>query len=260
MTLNMIDDAIVGYCESVNREVARGCSGRKLTDEEKDARLKGIPSYMSGLVYGNFSRRNHLVERFTVPLDWMVDIAIDVHPREKQAILFVATDPRNERYVVEEIWDHGDAKWIAESVLRAIKYSDYRVNRIVIDPLAKGDSNNPESVYEKVARILLNKGYILEVATKDKAQGILEVKKHLLGPNKKPSIFFFNDLVRTIFEIEGYMWDEETQKCVDKDDHMLENLYRVLLLNTKWVDMDENLEYDAKYEDFNENRDSLTGY
>ena len=232
----------------------------KLTEEERDARLKGIPSYMSGLVYGLFSRKNHLVERFQVPLDWMVDIAIDVHPREKQAILFVATDPRNERYVVEEIWDHGDAKWIAESVLRAIRYSDYRINRIVIDPLAKGDSNNPQSVYEKVASILLNKGYVLEVATKDKAQGILEVKKHLMGPNKKPSIFFFNDLIRTIFEIEGYMWDEETQKCVDKDDHMLENLYRILLLNTKWVEADDYASNDNRLEEFSENRDAMTGY
>jgi hypothetical protein len=162
--------------------------------------------------------------------------------------------------VVEEIWDHGDAKWIAESVLRAIRYSDYRVNRIVIDPLAKGDSNNPQSVYEKVASILLNKGYVLEVATKDKAQGILEVKKHLMGPNKKPSIFFFNDLIRTIFEIEGYMWDEETQKCVDKDDHMLENLYRILLLNTKWVEADDYASNDNRLEEFSENRDAMTGY
>jgi len=68
----------------------------KLKPEEIESRLKGIPSYMSGLVYPQFVRKTHLMRRFDVPLDWMIDIAIDVHPREKQAILFVATDPRND--------------------------------------------------------------------------------------------------------------------------------------------------------------------
>jgi hypothetical protein len=56
------------------------------------------------------------------------------------------------------------------------------------------------------------------------------------------------------------MWDEETQKCVDKDDHMLENLYRILLLNTKWVEADDYASNDNRLEEFSENRDAMTGY
>lgn len=236
-----------------------------LTDDEKSARIHGIPSYMSGLIYSAFSRKyrnrgGHLVERFQIPLDYMVDIAIDVHPREKQAVLFTATDGKNDRYICDEIWDHGNAKWIAESILRKIHYHSYRVNRIIIDPLAKGDSNNDESMYEIISRILLDKGYILETATKDKEQGILEVKTHLKGPNNQPSLFFFDDMVRTIYEIEGYMWDKDTQKPQDKDDHMMENLYRTLLLNTQfsepydfYADADQQDGYDL-------GRDAMTGY
>ena len=80
---------------------------------------------------------------------------------------------------------------------------------------------------------------MLEIAVKDRELGILEVKNHLVGPNNEPSIFFFDDLKRTIFEIEGYMYDEDTQKPLDKDDHMMENLYRLLLLNTKYVEPEE---------------------
>ena len=189
----------------------------------------------------------------------MVDIAIDVHPRKKQAILFIATDPRNDRYVCEEIWDHGDAKWIAEAILRSVNYHSYRVNRVIIDPLAKGDSNNPESMYEIISRILMGKGIILETATKDKEQGILEVKKHLMGPNKKPSIFFFNDLIRTIREIEGYMWDENTQKVSKDEDDMMENLYRLCLLNTKWEEPAPFFEYDEPRYAYM-GRDAITGY
>ena len=76
----------------------------------------------------------------------------------------------------------------------------------------------------------------LETASKDKDSGLLLVKSHLYGPNKQPSLYIFGDMIRTIFEIEGYMWDKETQKPMDKDDHMMENLYRLTLLDTIWYE------------------------
>jgi len=114
----------------------------------------------------------------------------------------------------------------------------YRVNRIIIDPLSKGDSNNTSTVYEKVQSVLGTHGYPLETASKDKSSGILLIKQHLYGPNKQPSLYIFDDMIRTILEIEGYMWDKETQKPMDKDDHMMENLYRLTLLDTVWYERD----------------------
>lgn len=235
-----------------------------LTDDERDARILGVPSYMSGLIYPQFSRKyrskgGHLVERFEIPLDWMVDIAIDIHPREKQAVLFVATDPKGERYACDEIWAHGDGKFVAESIIKKVKYNSYRVNKVIIDPLSKGDSNNEFSVYETISNILMIYGMILEVATKDKEQGILEVRKHLKGPNQMPSLWFFDDLVRTIFEIEGYMWDKDTQKPQDKDDHMMENLYRLALLNTKYTEPYDFMMDEMEPDHFS-GRDAVTGY
>jgi len=236
----------------------------KLGKDEHDARIKGIPSYKSGLIL-NFNRKyrdrgGHLVERFEVPLDWMVDISIDIHPRKEQAVLFLATDPRNYKYVVQEIWENGNAKWVAEAIIKAVKYHSYRVNRVVIDPLAKGDGNNDESMYEIIAKILMQNGLTLETATKDKEQGILEMKTHLKGPNNEPSLFFFDDLRRTIYEIEGWMWDKDTQKPQKIDDDQMENLYRLLLLNTKWT---EPFDFYAAYEQkpsFMTGRDAVTGY
>jgi len=211
---------------------------KTLTEEERDARLKGIPSYMSGLVYPQYDRREHLVERFQIPLDWVVDIAIDVHPREKQAVLFMAVSPNGLKYLVNEIWNYGDGTWVGEEIIRCCNMNAYRVNRIIIDPLSKSDSNNQSTVYEKVQKVLGAHGHPLETASKDKSSGILLIKNHLQGPNKQPSLYIFNDLIRTIFEIEGYMWDKETQKPMDKDDHMMENLYRLTLLDTVWYEKD----------------------
>jgi len=235
----------------------------KLDEDEYEARIRGIPAYKSGLIL-DFSRKyrdrgGHLVERFDIPLDWMVDIAIDIHPRKEQAILFVATDPRNYKYACQEIWGHGNAKWVAEAIVKSVKYHSYRVNRVVIDPLAKGDGNNDESMYEIIARILMHNGLTLETATKDKDQGILEIKSHLKGPNNEPSLFFFDDLKRTIYEIEGWMWDKDTQKPSKNDDDMMENLYRLLLLNTKWTEPYDFI-YDQPPPSFMTGRDQITGY
>ena len=208
---------------------------KTLTDEEKDARLKGIPSYMSGLVYPQYDRKTHLIDRFKVPIDWIVDIAIDIHPREKQAVLFCAVAPDGRKYLVNEIWGHGDGKWVGQEIMRCVKMNTYRIGTIIIDPLSKGDKNNSNTVFGKVQLELWQYGYMLGTATKDKTSGILEIKNHLMGENKEPSLFIFNDMIRTIFEIEGYMYDKETQKPKDADDHMMENLYRLMLLNTEWT-------------------------
>jgi hypothetical protein len=212
---------------------------------------------MEGLVYPQYDSKIHLKERDQVPLDWMVDIGIDIHPREKQAVLFVATDPWNRKWCIDEVWDHGDGKWVAEEIMRHINYHSYRVNRIIVDPLAKGDQNNPNTVFDKINENLMPYGYVAETASKDKTSGILEVKKHLMGPNQEPSLFFYDDLIRTIMEIEGYMYDEDTQKPQDKDDHMMENLYRILLLNTQYEEMGYDEEETV---DFTENRSAISGY
>ena len=114
---------------------------KTLTEDEKEARLRGVPSYMSGLVYPSFKRQVHLKPRFKIPLDWIVDIGFDIHPREKQAVLFVATEPRGYRYVCFELWQHGDGTQIAEEAIRIIKQNALRVGTILIDPLSKADSN-----------------------------------------------------------------------------------------------------------------------
>jgi len=230
---------------------------KTLTDEEKQARLMGVPSYMSGLVCPYFKRSIHVKERFGVPSNWIVDIAIDIHPRKEQAVLFVAVSPQQIKYGCYEIWMHGDGPQTADRIMKAVNHYNYRVGRIICDPLAKGDSNNENTTYDKMKLIFARHGYILETASKDKQSGIIEINNHLRGPNKEPSIFFFRDLVRTIHDIEGWIYDEDTQKPQKVDDDMCENLYRILLLDTKYVDPEDE-EWEDEYQDFETN--AVTGY
>ena len=232
---------------------------KTLTDDEKDARLRGVPSYKSGLVYPEFRRELHLKRRFPhgIPLDWIVDILIDVHPREKQAVLFTATAPDNRKYSFHEIWDNGDGTFVGEEVVRYVQAHSLRVGTIAVDPLSKGDRNNRNTVFDKIENVLIAHGLCLETASKDKSSGINLIKTHLMSPNGEPAWFLLDECVRTVYEIEGYMWDKDTQKPVDKDDHMMENLYRTMLLDTKWTEPEEENEPDVWD---NIKRNTHTGY
>ena len=233
---------------------------KTLTPDEYDARIRGIPSYMSGLVYPSFSREKHIKQRFKIPLDWVIDIAIDVHPRVEQAILFCAVSPRGDKYLCNEIWEHGDGTWVGEEIIRCINFCKYRVGSIIIDPLSKGDRNNENTVYDKVQAVLWQHGYVLQTAAKDKTSGILSVKDHFVGANKEPSLFVFDDMPRTIYELEGYMYDKETQKPIDAEDHFCENLYRLMLLDTKWSELSYQDEGEEDSYIQNQGRDMIGGY
>ena len=63
-------------------------------------------------------------------------------------------------------------------------------------------------------------------------------------------MFFFDDLIQTIWEIEGYMYvdkGENRGKPMDKDDHFMENLYRLCLLNTQYSPPEDD--YEDEFED-----------
>jgi hypothetical protein len=209
---------------------------KKLTPEEKEARIHGIPSYMQGLVYPQFDRSMHVKKDFQIPLDWIIDIAIDFHPSKAWAVLFLATAGDNRKYIFDEIWEHGSWLNIGEEIIRRCSRNNYRVENIIIDPLAKGGAQSDLdelSVYDKMSDLFAGYGYSLMGASKDKEGGIQLTKDLLLTQNMETALFFTRNCRRAIEEIEGWMYDEHG-KPIKKDDDMMENLYRMILLDTQW--------------------------
>lgn len=207
---------------------------KALTPDEKDARLKGIPSYRAGLIF-KLDRKVHFIPRFEIPSHWLVDISIDIHPAKPQHILFIATDPRNMKYLCYEIVDHGDGEWVADQIIKTVQRFNLRVNRIIIDPFAKGDSNNHATVYETIDMGLSRFGYQLETASKDKESGIIMTNELLMSKNGMASLFMFSDMPILFRQASGYMYDE-SGKPSKTDDDQCENLYRLILLNTQYYE------------------------
>lgn len=233
---------------------------KKLTDQEKDARLKGIPSYMSGLILSEFNRNIHIKKRLrSYPIDWILDISIDFHPSKPWAVVFLATDSRGFKYIIDEIWEQGSWKAIGESIIKRVRRYGMRVANIIIDPLSKGDPNSDlheMSVFEKMYDLFKAYGHVLRTACKDKEGGIHLLKIKLMTENEMPALFFFDNLRRTIQEVEGWMYDENGNPS-KVDDDMVECLYRLILLDTEYEEMEE---VDAWKESRRQTADNCTGY
>jgi len=212
---------------------------KSLKPDEKQARIFGKPSYLSTLVYPRFSRDIHLKTPFKIPLDWIVDISVDFHPSKPWAIVCLATARNNFKYVCKEFELRGGPKAIGEEIVRYVREGSLRVGRVTIDPLARGDENaheDAQTVYDILYTTLAAHGISLEVASKDKSNGISMVNDLLWTENEMPGIYFFDSCPNTIRQVEDLMYDPETLKdtALKVDDDYTECLYRLALLDTQW--------------------------
>jgi hypothetical protein len=210
---------------------------KSLKPEEKEARLYGKPSYMSSLVFPRFNRDQHIKEPFKIPLDWIVDISVDFHPSKPWAVVFLATARNNFKYVCKELWTRGNPKFMAEEIIRVVKAGDYRVGRCTIDPLSKSGEPNDNDVFTILAEVLGAHNISLEVASKDKDNGIALVNNLLWTENEMPGLYFCRDCPKTITQVEDLMFspdDDLKIKAMKVDDDFTECLYRLALLDTQW--------------------------
>jgi len=210
-----------------------------LSVEEKEARLHGKWLHLQGLVYKDFNPGIHVKEPFEIPDNYTCYAAIDCHPRTEHAIVFMAVDKFGRQYVVDEIWRHGSPEDIGDWVVKWHKHV-HELETVIIDPSSKGDANRGDTTYEIIDRVMGAAGIGFECGSKDLETGIRVVAEALMGRNRMPSLFIFDTCVKTIYEFGHYIWADwrksaaqdrtVKQKPTDKDDHMLENIRRLLLL------------------------------
>lgn len=247
----------------------------KMGEEEKSMRMYGHYISFTGQVFNEYDEKIHMVKNvFEIPGDWPRYMALDPHPRTPHAILYIAVDSMGRKWAYDEIWtekgcsyrklamvilksefyqvpenklEFGDfsedmVKIIQQNgILRLaepIKFKRPWVVRRLIDPSALIE--NP-ATRTTLANDLISMGIgNFFPGSKDLSRGILQVKEAL----SVPEIFFFPHLTRTRFEFRRYVWADYTinpekrnpqQKPKDKDDHMMENLRRLIVDDIRYV-------------------------
>jgi hypothetical protein len=214
-----------------------------LTEDEKSSRIHGKWLHLTGLVYKMFNNQTHVIDDFDVPHKWTVRVAIDTHPRTEQALTFLATDERDIRYICHEIFKHGSPEDVVDWIVD-YHQKKHKVLEVIIEPGSKGDQNRGDTTFSIIQRGLNRHGIILKEASKDLQTGIRTVQDNLKSRNNLPSLFIMRSCERVIFEFTHYIWEdwrtneEKTPKNKprDKDDHMMENIYRLLLLPPIFID------------------------
>lgn len=226
-----------------------------LTEEEKECRLKGIPLALSGLVYKEFSPSESMyrgtppgwTSPMEPPMNYTIRLAIDPHPQIPHAVLFAATSPEGIVYFFAEIFRKLTAAQLCEAIHEIVGPRYVQIS--LCDPAAYVPSNIDQSV---MADVLIEGGVFVEKASKDLSRGIITTQAALSERITAPSgkscrkLLFGAHLQETRWEFDQYTWDpRRPNKPIDKNDHMMENLYRLVLEGLDYVapDMDQDLSY-----------------
>lgn len=215
-----------------------------LTQDEKMCRINGLPLALAGMVYKEFDPSSHIYHETPFgwsdmdrpPKDWTIRLAIDPHPRTPHAVLFSATSPLGYTFFYDAIFDACLIPELCERIIA--KTRGYYVQDSIIDPIANIRNPVDDSTMKDT---FLRCGVFVEDATKDLSGGILKVKELLKkevksGLSRSPMLRFGNHLTRVLWEFDHYVWDGEKGKPVDKDDHMMECLYRLCLTEFPYIE------------------------
>ena len=211
-----------------------------LTENQRQARIMGMPTDFGGIIYNDFRDENIYVD---VPNGWeamnkppayyTIRYALDPHPHTPHAVLFAATAPDGSVWFFDEIFDPCTSTELASQINE--KIGPYFCARAICDPSAYLLSPNDKT---SMADDLAEHGIYLEKGPKDPSRGITAVKQ-LLAVKGKVNVS--QHLSEFLFEIDRYTWDDKRpNKPRDKDDHMMENFYRLALTGLEYIQLEDS--------------------
>lgn len=214
--------------------------------EEEACRRHGKPMALSGLVFPEFlmspSPEGHVywdcpkgwdaVNR--PPKDYTIRLAIDPHNRIPMAVLFCAVSPTGRIYFYDELF----VPWLIPELCEEIvaRTKGYYIQDSLIDPFAKTrDPLDDSCMMDEFIKF----GVWCTEASKAKGEGILRARDFLRSrTNGTPTMQIGAHLKRFLFEIDNWVYDPDTFKPLDKDDHIMEDFYRLCLTDLTFVSPD----------------------
>ena len=204
-----------------------------LTEDERECRIKGIPMHLAGLVYKEFNQIEHKHTETLPgwaaindpPKDHTIYVSIDPHPRTPMAVLFIAVSPKGKAVIFDEIFESMSTTELAKAVLKIIKGRHCYTK--VMDPMAWiEDQRYKTTMAEDVSDAGLHG---VQKGSKDLKRGILAVKQTW----KDGDLSVTSNCRTFLWEIGRWAWADKkgvpVNKPVDKDDHLMECLYRLVL-------------------------------
>jgi hypothetical protein len=217
----------------------------ELSEAERQCRIEGLPLALSGLIYKNFKYDEHVLTKVphgwegpkTPPKNYMIRVAIDPHPQTPHAVMFEATSPTGLKFYYAELFRKELISQLSEAIheVTGMRF----VQQYICDPSAFIEHPVDGS---SMSDIFYQNSIPVERAPKDLERGIMATEAALArrtetpGGVKIPEMFFPEHMEETIWEFDHYEWDMRREnKPVDKNDHMMENLYRLVITHPGYI-------------------------
>lgn len=212
-----------------------------LTEDEKECRIRGIPLSMSGMVYKSFDYDRHVLDKppagwkdfSTPPKSWPIYISIDTHPQTPDAVLFVAVSPHQQYFIFDELFVRLVTDELCNLIRDMTTHRGYTIaNPIKLEPAAW--INDPVTG-SCIAEEFMKNGFIVEKASKSLSHGIRNMEALFQREN---CIYVAPHCRRWLYEISHYTYTKEN-KPSDKDDHLMECMYRMFINEPVFFDVFE---------------------
>lgn len=220
-------------------------------EDEREARAKGRFTHLSGLVFKMYETGTHLLRPFAInKRDYVVVEALDTHPRVAEHVTWMAIDRQQQKYIIDELALQGTIDELAFEIKK--RESMYRIiDRIAEPALFNQDkrSEDGRSYAEKLSAV----GITYRKASKNRqfavkrTQDALSFVKRGDQYVKPPELSVFNTCTGHHHEFTHWQWENyrgralyeknPKPKPVDKDDHFMENVGRLLLEEYQFEEM-----------------------
>lgn len=232
-----------------------------LTEDEKEARLRGRFFHLTGLVYKTYGpihrlKRSVILPR-GIPRHFSTWMHIDCHPRKPHHAVWITIGPDRRKIICGELKNEHPTNLI-EPYCEALKVYEEKVLRVppdsvkrLIDPLSGTPSPVGEglTIWDEFDRC----GFTCKAGSKNREAGILLFQNELKHDEEMgvyPTTYVLDDLEGVDFELRHYIWDEHASKKTGerrdqlqtprkKHDDFLEGIHRILLDGADYEESEE---------------------
>ena len=218
--------------------------------DELQSRVFGKHSHLSGLVFKKWTPDIHIIKPFNITYeDYVVVEALDPHPRVNDAVLWVAIDRFGKKYMIEELWGSFETAELAARIKDVEK--NYRIVKRLIDPSAFNVDKH--TGYCLAADLESTYHLSFEPGSKARTDAIQKIRENIdfqaneSGIYVPPALHSFDTVEQANWEISRWQWQDwrgltaqfkdPKEKPIDKDDHMIENLGRILLADVQFEEI-----------------------
>lgn len=202
---------------------------KRYTKEELQTRVYGEFEFLSGRIFDNFYRDQHVEPGFDWPYSWPLIICMDPHVRKNHVAVLLGVDPDKELHVVRELETSLAGRKAAEFFIRACEGLPVKFG--ICDnygsmPHTGGEDRKSFIDVFNETSIRLNSRIRIRPTTraeKSDDEWIEDMKDWLRleadhTGEERAKFHVFDSCIKTIDNFESYIWDEHKGAAADGKD------------------------------------------